>query len=965
MKAMSAGRYFVFEPFCLDMLDERLWKHQTSVPLGHKAFGVLARLVTLPDQLVTKEELLASVWPDTAVTDAVLTTAIREIRVAVGDRAGIRRFIQTVHGRGYRFIAPVVARGADLRSRVTPVPDTSRVVGRHAESARLDQWFSAIQEGTRRVGVIAGEAGIGKTTLVDAFVAGIEATTVVRVGRGQCIEQYGAGEAYLPILEALGRLARGPDRLVERVLRERAPSWLAHLPAVAPPAVEPTARVPVDRMLRELTDVVEGLATVEPLVLVLEDLHWSDRATLEWLAYVTRRRDPARLLILGTYRPLEARLHTSPLRAVLGELRHQPQSAEIVLDYLSLDAVRSYVRHRCGSVDALEDLAGVLHRRTGGHPLFLAGLVDDLIQQQAAAQADSRSPELSAIGRSIPLNVRQFIEHRFEHLGEDDRAILEAASVAGDPFSVAAVAAGTSLSEERIEARCAVLTHDHRILTSGGVAAWPDGTLGAEYHFRHALFHETAYARVSSERRARLHHLIGCRLEKAYAGQTPSIAAELAVHFEQGRDLRRAVSYLEQAARNALHRSAYPEAHRLLARGLKLIDSLPDGPERLRHEANLVFLLAQVLETTRGWGADEVSRAYARSRELCLLLGDEPGLLQATWGLIAVSIVRGELRMTQALGRDLLRLAKKRGSPVFRMAAHTELGGTALVLGETTAARRHFLLAEMLSDPSQHQTAVAAFGMDMGIFARIWATHLMWHEGYPQRARARADDAMDAAALAGHPFTRTVALAYAAMLSQFRRDVSEVDRLTHAVIAHATEHGFPYYLAWAQVLRDWSRASQGAGDSAVAGIRAGIDALQAMARLRLPYYRALFADACGRIGRPDEGLQAISDAFMEIRRTEERWWEAELHRLRGDLLMASAGMDPEAEHCFRTAIEVARGQRARSLELRATVSLARLWCGQGKRGAARLLLARVYDQFTEGFDTPDLQDAQRLLEERP
>src|SRR5688500_10915758 len=175
MKPMSAGRYFVFDPFCLDMLDERLWKHQTSVPLGQKAFNVLARLVALPNQLVTKEELLASVWPDTAVTEAVLTTAMREIRVAVGDRARTRTFIQTVHGRGYRFIAPVVARGDDLSGPVQPVADTSRVVGRHAEWARLDQWFSAIQTGARRVGFIAGEAGIGKTTLVDAFVAGIEA----------------------------------------------------------------------------------------------------------------------------------------------------------------------------------------------------------------------------------------------------------------------------------------------------------------------------------------------------------------------------------------------------------------------------------------------------------------------------------------------------------------------------------------------------------------------------------------------------------------------------------------------------------------------------------------------------------------------------------------------------------------------------------------------------------------------
>ena len=311
-------------------------------------------------------------------------------------------------------------------------------------------------------------------------------------------------------------------------------------------------------MLRELAEAMEVLAAVEPLVLVLEDLHWSDRATLDWLAYVARRRDSVRLLILGTYRPLEALLHTSPLRAVLGELRHQPQCAEIVLDYLSLDAVRSYVRQRCGSIPELEGLSGALHGRTGGHPLFLAAMVDELVQRRAAAPADSPSPELSAMGHTIPLNVRQFIEHRFEHLS---------ARRPGDPrgrqrrwrsfFRCGRRCRHVAL---RGADRSAVRGPDSRPSHSHQLAAWlawPDGTLGAHYHFRHALFCETAYARISPERLARLHLLIGCRLEKAYAGKASSIAAELAVHFEQARDLSLAVSYLEQAARNALHRSAY------------------------------------------------------------------------------------------------------------------------------------------------------------------------------------------------------------------------------------------------------------------------------------------------------------------------------------------------------------------------------------------------------------------------
>jgi tetratricopeptide (TPR) repeat protein len=248
-----------------------------------------------------------------------------------------------------------------------------------------------------------------------------------------------------------------------------------------------------------------------------------------------------------------------------------------------------------------------------------------------------------------------------------------------------------------------------------------------------------------------------------------------------------------------------------------------------------------------------------------------------------------------------------------------ELGGTALVLGLTPTARKHFRAAEALYDPGQHRSSVAAFGLDIGIFARIWATHLYWYEGSVDRARVRAEEAMTIAEESCHPFTRTIALAYAAMLGQFRRDIAGVDRLTAAAIAHAEAHGFPYYLAWARVLRGWCLATEGGAESAIEGMRRSIDVLQTTARLRLPYYRGLLADAYRYHGRRDEGLQVIAEALEDIRQSGECWWEAEIHRIRGDLL-ASTDID-EAEDCFRAAIDVARGQAAKALELKAAASL--------------------------------------------
>jgi DNA-binding winged helix-turn-helix (wHTH) protein/predicted ATPase len=945
-------RYFAFGPFRLDVVDERLWRHAEHVPLGHKAFAVLGRLLSNPNQLVTKDDLLAGAWPDTSVSEAVLTTAMREIRAALGDTARTPQFVQTVYGRGYRFIASVTEGHGGGAAR-------TGIVGRDTELARLDTWYAEIQLGHRRVGFIAGEAGIGKTTIVDAFVTAISAGDSVRVCRGQCIEQYGAGEAYLPVLEALGRLARDPDSHAARTLRTLAPSWLVHLPSLAG-GTERSSPVPPARMLRELSEALEALASHEPLVLVLEDLHWSDDATLEWLEYVARRRAPARLLVLATYRPVESLLQRRRLRDILVELRHQPQCGEIVLDYLSAGAVQAYVRQHCGDLPGLDRVTQGLHRRTGGLPLFLAGIVEQIIQKRS----DDRWPEsgIDLTADPIPMNVRQFIERRFEELSEEDLGIVEAAAVAGEAFSVAAVAAVSGWSHDRIESRCEALNRTHRLFTPRGVIVWPDGTIAAGYAFRHSLFQETALTRISPERRVRIHLAIGTRLESAYGAKASPVAAELAMHFEHARTPGKALVHLAQAARNAMDRSAYREAHRHIASAVSMLNAVTDHAERTDREATVSLLLGQLFDAIRGWGTEEAARAYEQARDLCATLHDEPRWFQATWGLIASCVVRAELRRTQELSRSLLVRAKQRRNRLFRMAAHVELGGAALALGRGAAGRRHFLLAGALEEPGGGPQ-IAPFGMDIGIFARTWSTHLFWQEGYPDRARALAGQTIADADRVKHPFTQTVTLAYAAMLAQFRRDVEEVGRLAESAIEHASEHGFPYYLVWSEILRGWSRGIGGARDDTIDEMRRAIAAMRTNAGLRLPYYRGLLAEACGRAGRSREGLQEIAIALTEVRRTGECWWEPELLRIRGTLLSgAGRAAEADAESSFRCAIGLARRYGARVLELRAIVSLARLQHDdERKLGATRRLLSSAFAGFTEGFDTPDLADARALL----
>ena len=511
MPVRPAEHCWVFGAFRLDLPDERLWHGQEVVHLHPKTFAVLCCLVARAGQLVTKDTLLEVVWPETVVSEAVLQVAIRELRRVLGDQARTPQFIETVHGRGYRFIAPVsalVTPGEPERleaPRCVPSPLFSRpqhFVGREAEIAQLTQGWTMAHQGTRQVVIIAGEAGIGKTALVDTFVAQVAADEHFWVGHGQCIEPYGVGEPYLPLLEALGRLCRdAAGAVLIPLLRQHAPSWLVQMPALLPPAEWEALQRMVGsaaqaRMLRELTEALDALTTERPLLLVLEDLHWSDRSTLEWLAYVARRPGPARLMILGTYRPVDAIVHTHPLRTVLTELRQHGQCVELALDYLFEIAVTAYLCQRFGGTRLATALGRVLHQRTNGNPLFLVAVVDELVRQQVVTEGPAGwdvQEGVETIAAIVPAHLRTLIEHQLARSSPEEQTLLAAASVAGVEFAAAAVAAGLEHAEEVVEARCTALAHQGRFLQTHGRAVWPDGTVTACYRFIHALYQEVVY----------------------------------------------------------------------------------------------------------------------------------------------------------------------------------------------------------------------------------------------------------------------------------------------------------------------------------------------------------------------------------------------------------------------------------------------------------------------------------------
>ena len=766
---------FVFGPFRLDVRDERLWRGHDVIPLRHKTLAVLHALVARSGHLLTKEALFAGVWPGTVVSETVLTVAIRELRRVLGDQARCPQFIETVHGRGYRFIAPVtVEEPSPERSQAartlhllqsTAHGRPALFVGRENELAQLHQWWAQARQGRRQVGVIAGEPGIGKTTLVNTFVAQVTAAEACWVGHGQCIELYGAGEPYLPLLEALGRLCRGPEgaRLVA-VLRQYAPSWLVQLPALLPPAewealqrtMGPAAQ---PRMLRELTDALDVFTTECPMVLVVEDLHWSDRATLEWLAYVARRPDPARLLLLGTYRPVDAMVHTKPLRAVLTELLQHGQCVELALHYLSEAAVTAYLAQRFGGTRLVAELARVLHQRTRGNPLFLIAVVDELVRQQVVTEGpagwDMRAG-MDTITAIIPAHIRTLIELQLAHCSPEDQTLLAAASVAGVEFAAAAVAAGIERADEEIEARCTALVHQGQFLQAHGQATWPDGTVTSCYGFRHALYQEVLYQQVPAGRQTRWHARIGTRLAQGFGEQAGDMAAAVAMHCVRGHLLLQAVPYLRQAGQQAAQRGVYQEAVAFYEQALHALQQLPDTRAVSEQAIDLRFDLRHALMPL-----DEPRRILDHLRQAEVLaeaLGDQRRLGQIAGYMTFCLRELGDPDGSLASAQRALTIATALGDVSRQVAANLSLGEVYLsALSDYRQAAEVFRRnVEMLHGGLLEHLGTANIP---SVTSRASLAMCLAELGAFAEGQAHGEEALRLAAAAEHPYSLAQACA--------------------------------------------------------------------------------------------------------------------------------------------------------------------------------------------------------------
>jgi predicted ATPase/DNA-binding winged helix-turn-helix (wHTH) protein len=708
---------WLFEPFRLDPVNARLWRGAEAVALQPRVFDVLHYLVTHPNRLVTKDELLDAVWPETAVSEAVVRVAIGALRKALDDTTRTPRFIATVPRRGYRFVAPVTgltppAPTPTLPSPPRPLLAPPLLVEREAVSQHLHAAWQQACQGVRQVVFVTGEAGMGKTAVVETLAAQVRTDPTVGLATGQCVEHYGTGEAYLPILEALGSLCQGPRGAdLVAILRQHAPTWLVQMPWLLTAAdreslqheLQGTTR---ERMLREFAAVVEALTAAMPLLLVLEDLHWSDYATVDLLAMLARRCPHARLLVVGTYRPVETLVHQHPLHSVTLDLQRHESTTVLSLVVLSAEAVASYLAARFPQHQFPTALAVWLHQRTDGHPLFLVTLVQALVERGVlctTAGGWTMPVGLDALNGDVPERLRQLLRQQILRLPPESQRVLEVASVAGVEFVAAAVAVGIEADADAVEERCETLVAQE-LLCPLGVTTWPNGVMATRYAFRHGLYQQVVYQGLGAGRRVRLHQRLGGYLEAAYGAQVGEIAAELAEHFVRGQDTQHAVSYLRQAAENAAQRYAHREVIDLLTRALALLTQLPETSERTYQELEIQLALGPVLMAIKGHGAPEVGQAYARARTLCQQLGDTPQLFPTLQGLFRFYHGRGEYATAGEVAEQLYRLAQHEMAPTSRLEAHYALGRTLHFQGEFVPAWTHLEQGIALIDLATQRT---------------------------------------------------------------------------------------------------------------------------------------------------------------------------------------------------------------------------------------------------------------------
>jgi predicted ATPase len=928
----------------------------SDLHMDYTAVGQTTHLAARMEQLATPGSILLSAEALRLAEGYVQVKALGPIPVK-----GLPEPVEVYEAMG----------GGSVRTRLqaAAMRGLSRFVGRDAEMEQLRRSLQQAQEGRGQVVAAVGEAGVGKSRLFYEFTHShrtqdwliLESTSA----------SYGKATAYLPIIDLVIEYFRIQDRDDQREIREKVTGKLLTLDRaleVTLPAFLSLLDVPVEdpqwqdldppQRRRRTLDGVKRLlfkeSQVQPLCLVFEDLHWIDSETQAFLDNLIESLPATRLLLLVNYRPEYQ--HGWGSKTFYTQLR---------LDPLTPESAEELLQALLGTDAGLEPLKRLLIERTQGNPFFLEESVRTLVETNALVGKRGSYRLTKDLPRiQVPATVQAVLAARIDRLPPEDKRLLQSASVIGEDVPFTLLHPLVEMSEEELHRGLIRLQADEFLYET---SLFPD----LEYTFKHGLTYQVAYNSLLVERRRALHARILEAIEQLYADRLGEQVERLAHHSFRGEVWAKATAYLRQAGAKAVGRSANREAVVFFEQALGALGHLPENRDTLEQAIAIRIDLGATLRTIKKTSAPEVEQTYTQARELCQRLGDTPLLFPVLWGLCRVYHARGELHKAREVGEQLLSLAQSLQDPTLVLEAHHTQWATIFNLGELLAAKEHCERGQALYDPHQHyQLAFVYGGHDTGVCCGTTVARALWFLGYPDQALQRSQEALSLARDLSHPFSLAYALFYVALVHQFRGEREAVPGPTETAMILATEQGFPRWVALGNVLRGWLSVEHGHVEQGIGQIRQGLaEANEAERQIAAP----LLAEAYGKAGKPVEGLGVVAEALGRAHKTGQCFYEAELHRIKGELLLVQEGRNQnakgkkeevsKAEDCFQKAIEVARSQSAKSLELRAVIRLSRLRQQQGRKDEARQKLAEIYGWFTEGFDTADLKEAKTLLEE--
>ncbi len=959
----------------IDLAGECIWRDGERVGVPPRAFLVLRQLMQRPQQLVTKQELLDAVWPDAHVVDTVLAIAIAQLRQALGDDPKEARFIQTVHRRGYRWIGPSGGAAPSMPIAAAQDGEARPFVGRDDSLAELERAFVRAAARRRQIVFVTGEPGIGKTSVVDHFAERLRAHDQIRpclLARGQSIEQYGAGDALRPIIEAVEELLHAGGAEMRALFRKHAPAWLLQMPELlAADEIDEIRRAVTaassDRMQRELERALEAASTERTVVLFLEDLQWSDPPTVGLIAGLMARRAPARLLIVCTYRPIDAIAGQHPINRLKHELVSKDNAVELGLDGLGVEAVGAYLDGRYGRARLPADLPVQLHAHTSGNPLFLLNALADFERRGWLRQRDGEwecSADVATLANAVPDSTRALIGFRIDQLPQQSRDVLEAASISGMSFSTQAVAAATGRAAADVERDCEQLA-TALFLVNGDDVEWPDGTRSREQRFRHALYRQALSDRLTPLKRQELHRRIAERLERGFAERASEIAAPLSMHYEEAGDLARAVDFIEVRVRQAYARCAPHEAQALVAYGLALLQRVADSEGRQARLRHIALVHAIPSAAVRGEVKAEAKRIEAETRVLGESMPRSPEHIASLVALGPGLLFSGRLEECCAVGEQLIALANPHTPDRVTVSAHLFIGSALFYRAELLPALQHLeqALADLQARPIDAAPSLADDPTIPTLTMLGWA---LTASGDSERGRAAVESAVAHARSGEMPWYLGHALSGACTAAVFRRDAEDARRWAAELDTQATATGLELFERYARAVQWWGRARDTRDPGALDDLQVAAESLGAMEAVGVTFAFGLLADGCLAVGRPDQACAAVASALA--RRGEERFYDAELYRLHAAAVLASAtpklskdSQRDQAERLLARAIETAAGQGARLFGLRATVDLCRLRLAAGRAEGVAHMLRIALAGFGEDDANDDLAAARQIL----